>query len=85
MNDKNAAAGQAQAVRRTMIPKRIQLSDHGGDDREGHVGVRGAGALGKQPDRQKATTSRNKAGVAFCVDEGPQAQSSGANAPRQAQ
>jgi hypothetical protein len=54
-------------------------------DRDGQVGVRGAGALGKQPDRQKATTSRNKAGVAFCVDDALQAQSSGADAPRQAQ
>ena len=33
-------------------------------------------------NEQKATTGRDKAGVAFCVDE---AQSSGADAPRQAQ
>jgi hypothetical protein len=40
--------------------------DHGQqEDREGDVGFRGAGRWGNSPTGKKATTSRNKAGVAF--------------------
>ncbi|MCQ8871096.1 hypothetical protein NP945_04610 [Mesorhizobium sp. LMG17149] len=48
-------------------------------------GFLGAGAPGDCSTGKKAATSRNKAGVAFCVDDVLQAQSSGANAPRQAE
>jgi len=37
-----------------MIPKSIRFSDHGREDREGYVGVRGAGALGNSPIGKKS-------------------------------
>ena len=49
------------------------------------LGFAARGRWGNSPTGKKATTSRNKAGVAFCVDDALQAQSSDADAPRQAQ
>jgi len=71
MNDKNAAAGQAKPHDGPWSRKVESGFRTGREDREGDVGVRGAGALAKQPDRQESHDQPEQGWRGFFAWMGP--------------